>query len=121
MKLPAVAAAAAIVVTSLGNAAPLSNAESCKRDVEKAEALFHLCMTQGVVVDADGSPGTYGTGCTMDHVVEFAGAYATVLHCATAYTDAPSIHALRDFREVAKAVSSPASQKRLQAATKEAR
>jgi len=121
VKLPIIVATAAILVASLVNAAPLSNAESCQRDVDKAERLFDLCMTQGVVVDADGSPGTYGAGCTMDNVVEFAGAYAMVLHCAVAYTDTPSIRAMRHFRDMAKIASSPAAQKRLEAATKETR
>jgi hypothetical protein len=76
-------------------------------------------MTEGVVVD--GSPGTYGSGCTMDNVVEFASAYSFVMRCAVIDNDIPSMRALRRFHDEAKELSSPASQKRLEAATKETR
>jgi hypothetical protein len=73
-------------------------------------------MTEGVVVDANGSPGTSGSGCTMDNVVEFANAYSMVMRCAVIDSDGPSMRALRRFHDEAKELSSPASQKRLQAA-----
>ena len=57
---------------------------------------------------ADGTPGTFGTGCTLDHVLAFANAYADVLHCAVEYHDAASIRELRDLHDMANRLSSPA-------------
>lgn len=59
-------------------------------------------------MDADGSPGTYGVGCTLDHVIAFANAYADVLSCATS-GDVPSLRELRQLRELAHSLSSPAA------------
>jgi hypothetical protein len=114
VKLSAIAAAAAAtLITSLANAAPLTDAEWCAKAVDELEKSFWRCSKEGIVVDADGSPGSYGTGCTLDHVLAFAGAYADVLHCAMAYHDAASIRELHQLREMAKSLSSPAAQKHL--------
>jgi hypothetical protein len=52
----------------------------------------------------------------MDNVVEFASAYSMVMRCAVIDSDGLSIRALRGFHVEAKELSSPASQKRLEAA-----
>lgn len=96
------------------HAAPLSNDEWCQKDVDKAERLFQLCATTGGVVEQD--VGIIGSGCTMDIVMAFAGAYADVLYCAVKYHHVPSKRELRDLRDLAQRLSTPASQRRLDAA-----
>lgn len=97
------------------DAAPPPDHQSCQQEVDRAERLFQLCASEGVVVGADGGPGSYGVGCTMDHVLAFASAYAGVVHCAMQYHHAPSLRELRDFRDMAEKMSSPASERRLEA------
>ena len=77
------------------------------------EQSFRRCSSEGIVVGADRSPGTYGVGCTLDHVVDFADVYAVLLQCANDFHDVASIRELRQLHEMAKLQSSPASQKHL--------
>lgn len=112
MKTIFVLVLASLIANSVAQA---NNTEQwCHDAVDKAERSFQGCSSMGVVMAADGTPGTFGTGCTLDHVLAFANAYADVLHCAVEYHDAASIRELRDLHDMANRLSSPAAQRHLQ-------
>jgi hypothetical protein len=85
----------------------------CRAAVEEADRSFQQCSSMGSVIASDGTPGAFGVGCTLDHVLAFANAYADLLHCAMKYHDPGSIRELRDLRNLATTLSSPAAQRHL--------
>jgi hypothetical protein len=85
----------------------------CRDAVEKTDRSFQRCSSMGSVMASNGTPGSFGVGCTLDHVLAFANAYADVLQCATKYHDPGSIRELRDLRSLATTLSSPAAQRHL--------
>ena len=108
MKLTAVA----VLFVAAAQASPPAS-PTCEKAVADAEYTFQRCASEGVVTDADGSPGTYGVGCTLDHVIAFANAYALLTHCAVTWHEPEAIREMRQLREFAQMVSSPASQRHL--------
>ena len=69
------------LLASVAQAAPPT---VCEKAVANAEAAYQRCAREGSVVAVDGSPGSYGVGCTLDHVMAFADAYHVLLTCDVA-------------------------------------
>jgi hypothetical protein len=90
----------------------LTPVPGCQKKVDAVELALTRCISEGTVKDVDGSPGTYGVGCTLDHVLAFADAYADVVWCAV-HGDPASVKELHQLREFANDTASPASAKHL--------
>jgi hypothetical protein len=112
MKLSTISAAPLLGLVFVPSVYALAPVPGCQKTVDALELALSRCISQGTVKDVDGSPGTYGPGCTIDHVLAFAAAYTDVVWCAV-HGDPASVKELRQVREFANDTASPASTKHL--------